>query len=110
MSEKEFSLDDILSDLKDELKANGISDITDEEIKKYSVEMKKYDTATLLDEVNATLTEQKHFPKIDDESKNEESDEDKQTSSILNDSKKIEYYNKDDVKEKVYTRDLFGRD
>ncbi len=101
MSEKEFSLDDILSDLKDELKANGISDITDEEIKKYSVEMKKYDTATLLDEVNATLTEQKHFPKIDDESKNEESDEDKQTSSILNDSKKIEYYNKDDVKEKV---------
>ena len=34
MSEKEFSLDDILSDLKDELKANGISDITDEEIKK----------------------------------------------------------------------------
>lgn len=66
MSEKEFSLDDILSDLKDELKANGISDISDEEIKKYSVEMKKYDTDTLLKEVNATLTEKKHFPNYQD--------------------------------------------
>lgn len=109
MSDKEFSLDDILSDLKEELKVNGINDITDEEIKKYSVEIRKYDTATLLDEVNATLTEQKDFTNEDNDNHSDENvniKENEQSSS--NDDYKIKQNTDkkiDDTKDNTETED-----
>lgn len=62
MAEKEFSLDDILDELKGQLKANGVTDITDEEIKKYSMDVKKYDTGALLQEVTSALEQQQSAP------------------------------------------------
>lgn len=112
MSKEEFSLDDILSDLKDELKANGISDITDEEIKKYSVEMKKYDTATLLDEVNATLTEQKHF-KQEEQDDDDLEDKENNINNRFDKSKEIEYYdksNKDEDREDVEEENVLNEE
>ena len=62
MAEKEFSLDDILDELKGQLKANGVTDITDDEIKKYSMDVKKYDTGALLQEVTSALEQQQSSP------------------------------------------------
>lgn len=51
MSEKEFQLDDILDELKDELKQDDQLPLSEDRIEKELKEFKKYDTQALLDEI-----------------------------------------------------------